>query len=397
VTNKTISGSNNTITNVPMASASGTLPVANGGTGLTSPGASGNILTSNGTTWTSASASQPPTLSVYEVQPNIAYGTALFLRNGSTVTWRVDSSNENILRITTSYNHGVVTGQKVRFITSGDYSPISSGSYSATVESSTVMRFTISNFWGPDGRGASGNVSVYFPFVKITKTAHGLVGGSISNLSFDNGVTFVNVNVDFILNPNEFFIDTSTYVQFSPTIASTASADVSVNVLQKPTNTFTWTKPTGCKKIIVEVQAGGGCGNSSSAGSVSGAYASKFIDVTSISSVAVSVGTGGVETAQTGGTSSFGSFVTCTGGGGTAGGGGLATGGDINVNGSRAIVADSGVYNAGTPLGTGFQKISAGTSNGAQSGYGYSAGGWGSVSGGPTVAGNGVVRVMEFY
>lgn len=37
--------------------SSGTLPVANGGTGLTSPGTSGNVLTSNGTTWTSAAPS----------------------------------------------------------------------------------------------------------------------------------------------------------------------------------------------------------------------------------------------------------------------------------------------------------------------------------------------------
>lgn len=33
---------------------SGTLPVANGGTGVTSAGASGNILTSNGTAWVSS-------------------------------------------------------------------------------------------------------------------------------------------------------------------------------------------------------------------------------------------------------------------------------------------------------------------------------------------------------
>ena len=32
----------------------GTLPAANGGTGLTSPGTAGNLLTSNGTAWTSA-------------------------------------------------------------------------------------------------------------------------------------------------------------------------------------------------------------------------------------------------------------------------------------------------------------------------------------------------------
>lgn len=38
------------------AGVSGTLPVANGGTGLTTPGTSGNVLQSNGTTWTSAAA-----------------------------------------------------------------------------------------------------------------------------------------------------------------------------------------------------------------------------------------------------------------------------------------------------------------------------------------------------
>jgi hypothetical protein len=36
------------------ADVSGTLPAANGGTGLTAPGSNGNVLTSNGTAWTSA-------------------------------------------------------------------------------------------------------------------------------------------------------------------------------------------------------------------------------------------------------------------------------------------------------------------------------------------------------
>lgn len=74
LTNKTINGSNNTISNVSLTTAvTGTLPVANGGTGATTltannvllgngtsalqvvaPGANGNVLTSNGTTWTSA-------------------------------------------------------------------------------------------------------------------------------------------------------------------------------------------------------------------------------------------------------------------------------------------------------------------------------------------------------
>ena len=76
LTNKTISGSSNTLTNIPLSTAvTGTLPVANGGTGAASltannvllgngtsalqvvaPGTNGNVLTSNGTTWTSAAA-----------------------------------------------------------------------------------------------------------------------------------------------------------------------------------------------------------------------------------------------------------------------------------------------------------------------------------------------------
>ena len=47
VTNKTIAFGSNTFT--------GALAAANGGTGLTSPGTSGNILTSTGSGWTSSS------------------------------------------------------------------------------------------------------------------------------------------------------------------------------------------------------------------------------------------------------------------------------------------------------------------------------------------------------
>ena len=44
------------------AAVSGTLPVANGGTGVTSAGANGNVLTSNGSAWvSSAPASSAPT------------------------------------------------------------------------------------------------------------------------------------------------------------------------------------------------------------------------------------------------------------------------------------------------------------------------------------------------
>ena len=76
LTNKTINGASNTISNIGLSTqVTGTLPVANGGTGATTltannvllgngtsspgfvaPGTNGNVLTSNGTTWTSAAA-----------------------------------------------------------------------------------------------------------------------------------------------------------------------------------------------------------------------------------------------------------------------------------------------------------------------------------------------------
>lgn len=50
-----------TLTNVDLTSqVTGTLPAANGGTGLTSPGANGNVLTSNGTAWVSSPSSSLP-------------------------------------------------------------------------------------------------------------------------------------------------------------------------------------------------------------------------------------------------------------------------------------------------------------------------------------------------
>ena len=63
LTNKTINGSSNTITNVSLTSGvTGTLPLANGGTGVTSLAALGNLFYPVGTIYTSTSATNPGTL-----------------------------------------------------------------------------------------------------------------------------------------------------------------------------------------------------------------------------------------------------------------------------------------------------------------------------------------------
>jgi hypothetical protein len=79
------------------------------------------------------------------------------------------------------------------------------------------------------------------------------------------------------------------------------------------TTSGTWTKPTGVKTVeVTVVGAGGGCTYSSSASGGGGFYRA-IADVSTVSSVAVTVGAG--QTSNTdGGESSFGSFIACTGG-----------------------------------------------------------------------------------
>lgn len=61
---------------------SSTVPVANGGTNLSTPGAAGNVLTSNGSAWVSS----PASAGFSGATINAASGTALTLTNASTQT-----------------------------------------------------------------------------------------------------------------------------------------------------------------------------------------------------------------------------------------------------------------------------------------------------------------------
>jgi hypothetical protein len=111
----------------------------------------------------------------------------------------------------------------------------------------------------------------------------------------------------------------------------------------------TWNRPAGCTNVLVYVTGGGGgCRHNNNdyrgAGGGGGATAIRWLDVTNTSSVSVNVGGGGGHNyggrGNTGGTSTFGPFVTATGGQGgitdnpyEGGPGGDASGGDINLPG----------------------------------------------------------------
>jgi len=69
----------------------GTLPTANGGTGLTSPGTAGNLLTSNGTTWTSAAPQGVPTGTILDFGGTSA-PSGYLLCDGSNVNRTTEAS-----------------------------------------------------------------------------------------------------------------------------------------------------------------------------------------------------------------------------------------------------------------------------------------------------------------
>jgi hypothetical protein len=184
------------------------------------------------------------------------------------------------------------------------------------------------------------------------------------------------------------------------------------------TSSGTWTKATResalgvtIKRVIVEVQGAGSSGSdgntnsSRNTGGGSGGYAKKLIDVSSISSATITVGTGGAGVtsypSNAGGASSWADGInTLTGGGagaaGTAdnlgGAGGVASGGDINIDGQRGGFyatyrgSESLLGHAGT-----YYNNSVGNSP-----TGYGSGSAGLYSGGTTRDGkDGIVIVTE--
>jgi hypothetical protein len=106
---------------VNISSASGTLPAANGGTGLTSPGTAGNVLSSNGTTWTSAAPVSSSGQITAVASGALSDGTKVIVNSDGTVSAVAPRGgpsmvgpeyifrNANTSTIATSYNAATQT------------------------------------------------------------------------------------------------------------------------------------------------------------------------------------------------------------------------------------------------------------------------------------------------
>ena len=144
------------------------------------------------------------------------------------------------------------------------------------------------------------------------------------------------------------------------------------------TGSGTYTKPAGIKFIRVQVVGGGGGGSGHAEGGGAGGYAEEVIDATSITTVTVTVGTGGGGVTYhnqggNGGTSSFGSYLSATGGhganrqGGHSGGvGGVGSGGNVNIYGGGG---SGHLPNAGPPGGASYFGGGTHGAHSGQAGY----------------------------
>ena len=223
------------------------------------------------------------------------------------------------------------------------------------------------------------------------------------------------------------------------TISATSGA--LIRTPQVLTSGTSYTTPSNCTAIFVELWGGGGGGGGSNTagqrmgGGGSGAYLAKYITVTASTAYTIAIGSGATGTNTSG--SSGGSTTitvgattyTAAGGSGGAnlagGAGGTATNGDVNISGMAGNPGSTNFgQSAAYPLGVGYDGNTSSAFGGcggsivgpwftANGGLGrrttegngsaasfYSGGGGGSLSAGSNTTGGsgtqGVMRIWEF-
>ena len=190
------------------------------------------------------------------------------------------------------------------------------------------------------------------------------------------------------------------------------------------TSSGTWTKATReaalgvtIKRVIVEVQGAGGSGTRTSSatyynGGSGGGYAKKLLDVSSISSSTITVGSGGagqtgIGAGNNGGLSSWSDGTnTITGNGGLGGiytpdanvAGASASGGDINITGQNGGTQNGGYMRGGDSF-LGLGGLWNNNASADLDGHGYGSGGSPAATGNSQVSSgagaDGIVIVTE--
>lgn len=214
----------------------------------------------------------------------------------------------------------------------------------------------------------------------------------------------------------------------TPGVAWVARA-LGLKSMQVFTASGTWTRPTGIRKVLIEVVGGGGGGGSTQAtadqfgaGGGGGGFAMKLLDVSAIASSTITIGAlgaggaAGSNNGAAGGNSSWAdgtNTLTGNGGGGGAfaaggaagGAGGTGTGGDVNIAGGIGGPGQSPTAaNAVGPNQGGVSQRSSGTTptslnNVGNAAAGFGGGGSGAANAGATAraGGNGSAGIIIVY
>lgn len=275
-------------------------------------------------------------------------------------------------------------------------------------------------------KGNTGGTALEFgalsqTFTGLTDTPSGYASQAGKLLAVNSGATGLEFSYT-VKDEDDMASNSAAAVSTQQSLKAYVDNTAKAPTMQVFTSSGTWTRPTGCKTIIVEVVGGGGgarginpATNSATGGGGGGGYSKKTIDVTSIASVSVTVGAagtaGGINPSTnggTGGTSSFGAHCSATGGAGSSGkgggAGGVGSGGDINIKGGGGGGGYTAIHSGAggnSVLGGGGEskyQRSNGVNGGVYGGGGSGAvndGGGGGVYGG--AGGAGVVIVTEYY
>ena len=398
LTNKTINGLNNTVTNVSLSTGvTGTLPLANGGTGLTAIPAQSIFVANSANTLTALTPAAGQSLRVnasntaWEAYtPSTSSGTVSSVSgtgtvSGLTLTGTVTSTGSLTLGGTLSVLPSNFASQTANTFLSAPNGTAGTPTFRAIVASDipTLNQNTT---------GTASNIT------GVAAIANGGTGQTSKAAAF-NALSPITSTGDLILgngtnSATRLAIGTNGQVlQSNGTTAVWAAAVAGGPLRVTPFSTSgTWTKGSGTTKIYIEIVGaggGGGGGNGAStdkAGGAAGAggFASSFVDVTSISSLTVTIGAGGTggttgatpTAGSTGGTSSIsgGISITANGGvGGFAGINGPVIGGSPGGTASGGNIINAVGGGGGFGIYEGSTTTSAGTGQGGASFYGGGA------------------------